>query len=157
MTSKLRLQPTDHELIGRNGVAHRFTGALLGSSTSYSVDHTHAAGQHAPRGAKCSACRWFEVYIYRRARTNGAGPTGNGLVDTPADYVVHTVGGSSVPGERRFSRVEFTSSPFEVIELLTVRPVDRDPFIAAQSARALAQAAELDDGVREAYINRAVV
>lgn len=142
----MNVQPTRQELVGREGRRHEFSGIQLGASTSRTETHTDHSSEYARRGEKCSACRWFEVAIYRRYRLN-ADP----------DYVVQTVGASDVPGERRFSRVQYTVSPFSVIELLTVRPVDRDPFIAAQSALALAEAADLDDGIREAYINRAVV
>jgi hypothetical protein len=78
-------------------------------------------------------------------------------VTAAGTYVVHTVGESVVPGETRLSRISPTPSAYEVIELLTVRRREQEPFIAAQSSRALAQAAELDDGLRDAYINRAVV
>lgn len=155
----MKSQPTQIELIGRDKQKYEFLGVLLGSSTSQTYDHTGHADRFARRGEKCSACRWFEVAIYRRywidAEDRAAGI--DYTHDGPHDYVVHTVGGSSVAGEKRFSRVQGTTSPYDVIELLTVRPVDRDPFIASQSARALAQAADVDRGIRDAYINRAVV
>ena len=43
----------------------------------------------------------------------------------------------------------------EVVEILTVKG-QTDPFIPAPSARALAQAADKDDDIQEAYVNRAV-
>jgi len=149
VTSKLIVQPSLVELEGRNGSRHEFTGALLGSGSSRSEHHSDHRGESAQRGTKCSACRWFEVAIYRREPNRH----NRGV----ADYVVHTVGNTTVHGERRLSRIKYTRSAFDVLELLTVRPVDRDPFIAAQSARALAQAAQLDEDIRDAYINRAVV
>lgn len=140
-------------LVGRNGAEHRFTGQLLGAGTSHQTHHYHN-NQFARRGEKCSACRWFEVAIYRRtADAKGHVPVG---ADHGFDYVVHTVGATIVPGEQRLSRVEYTTSSFEVVELLTIRPNDREPYMMTQSARALARAAELDDGIREAYVNRAV-
>lgn len=141
-------------LAGRDGEPHEFYGRLLGAGTSRADHHTDHASRYADRGEKCSACRWFEVALYRRLQPT---TTGNGGESQTADYVVHTVGGSAVPGEERRSRVSYTSSAFEVIELLTVRPHRGEPFIAQQSARALAQAASLDDDMRESYINRAVV
>lgn len=134
------------EITGRDGKLHRFTGRLLGAATSRVNDHNHAT-TFAPRGDKCSACRWFEVAVYRFRASN----------DVHDGYVVHTVGGSVVPGEQRLSRVEYTDSAFEVIELLTIRPSNRKPFMMSQSARALAQASDHDDDLRDAYINRAVV
>lgn len=159
MRSKLKLQPIRQELIGREGRRHEFSGVKLGASTSRVETHTDHAGEFAPRGVKCSACRWFEVGIYRRYTPQVTMRRGSTTITEPQvkDYVVQTVGASDVPGEKRFSRVQYTSSPFSVVELLVVRPVDREPFIAPQSALALAEAAEVDAGIREAYINRAVV
>jgi hypothetical protein len=148
----LKVQPERIELSGRDGRRQTFTGVLLGSGSSRSEVHSDHLGDYAARGTKCSACRWFEVAIYARIHDRDTG-----LYPTVKDYVVHTVGGSVVPREKRFSRIQTTTSPYDVIELVTVRPVDREPFIASQSARALAQAADVDDGIRDAYINRAVV
>jgi hypothetical protein len=140
-------------LSGRDGEPHEFYGRLLGAGTSRAEHHSHAE-PFAARGAKCSACRWFEVALYRRRRPT---TSADAEVSHTFDYVVHTVGGTAVPGEERRSRVSYTSSAFEVIELLTVRPHHGEPFIAQQSARALAQAAQFDDDIRDAYINRAIV
>jgi hypothetical protein len=135
-------------LAGRDGREITFRGAVLGSGSSKRDEHSHYSGYYARKGEKCSACRWFEVTIYKRTL-----PTG----DATYDFVLHTIGNSIVPNEQRFSRVAETSSAYELVELLTVRPYHGDPFIAAQSQRALAQAASLDDDVRDAYVNRAVV
>lgn len=154
------------ELIGRDGETFGFLGKPLGVGSSQQNDHRHdvARDRYAPRGIRCSACRWFEVAIYRRYVTEGIDletdpkrPRIYPVDPEPGDYVVHTIGASIVPGETRLSRITPTDSPFEVIELLTVRKRDDDPWIPAQSARALAHAAEFDDGLREAYVNRAVV
>jgi hypothetical protein len=138
-------------LRGRNNKVHEFDGALLGSASSRKDDHTDHPGRWAAKTEKCSTCRWLTVEIYRRrSPATDAGPV-------TYDYVVHTVGDSAVPGEIRFSRVSYTTSPYELIELLTVRRAGTTPFIAPQSSYALAQAADIDDGIQEAYVNRAVV
>lgn len=140
---------------GRDDAPFEFTGRPLGFGTSRRDNHSHYPRNFAGKGEKCSACRWFEVTLYERVRSDdGAGSDPGGTV---SDYVVHTVGGSDVPGEHRLSRVEFTTSAFEVIELLTVRHPGKEPFIAVQSQRALAQAASRDENIRDAYINRAIV
>lgn len=151
-------------LTGRDGEPFTFTGRLLGAGSSRRDDHMHdlLRDRYAPRRIRCSACRWFEVAIYVRAVDTAIDletdpPTLSRVPAEDGDYVVHTVGATVVPGEQRLSRISVTESPFEVIELLTVRRHGQDPFLTAQSSRALAQAAELDDGIREAYINRAVV
>jgi hypothetical protein len=130
-------------LFGRDKEPFVFEGALIGVSSSRGNEHSHVGRtQYAVRGVRCSACRWFSVEIYLR----------------PDDsYVVHTVGDTIVPDERRLARVTATTSGYEVVEILTVRKPGAEPFITAQSARALAQASSVDDGIREAYVDRAVI
>lgn len=150
------------KLVGREGDEFAFTGIRLGHETSYQDQHTHHPRRAAAKREKCSACRWFEVSIYRRYATEGIDfetepPTIFQIDPEPGDYVVHTVGASNVPNEQRLSRIAVTESAFEIVELLTVRKIDEQPFITVQSSRALAQAAARDEDVRDAYINRAVV
>ena len=163
MSKSTRLELQKIGLSGREGEPFVFEGAPLGASTSYRPGHQHAT-DYAVRGVRGAPSRWSEATIYRGYVTEGtdletdpARPRTYAIDPTPGDYVVHTVGASIVPGEQRLSRISVTDSPFEVIEFLTVRPRDGEPFIVAQSSRALAQAAQLDDGIRDAYINRAVV
>jgi hypothetical protein len=139
-------------LAGRDGEEHVFTGYALGVATSRAEQHTHATRYAAP-GDKCSACRWFSVGIYRVFDA----PDGADARPRARGYVVQTVGESVVPGEQRLARVQETASAYEVLELLTVRRRGAEPFITPQSLRALAQAAHLDDDLRDAYVNRAVV
>lgn len=127
---------------------HTFTGKIIGASTSEAQFHNHPGDYLLPaqsgttgRRLKCSACRWLETKLY----TTDAGK-----------YVVHTIGRSVVPGEQDYARVTFTESAYEVVELLTVRG-QAEPFIPRPSARALAQAADRDDDMHDAYVNRAVV
>lgn len=155
------------KLVGRDGEPFGFLGAPLGAGTSYREDHLHDRERtpYARRGDRCSACRWFEVAIYRRYNTDGIDletdpeyPRIYPLDDPlPGDYVIHTVGASAVPGETRLSRISVTDSAYEVVELLTVRRRDEEPWIPAQSARALARASQVDAKLRDAYVNRAVV
>jgi hypothetical protein len=84
--------------------------------------------------------RWFVVDIFR---------TSDGV------YVVYTQGMSQIEGETTFVRIVQTSSAFEIIELLTVYHNGKT-YLPRQSARAIAQAAQWDDNVRDAYVNRAV-
>lgn len=85
--------------------------------------------------------RWFEVDIYSHSE---------------GGWIVHTQGRSVIDGERTLTRIVQTSSAFEIVELLTVNHGGRQ-FLPSQSARALAQAAQWDDDVRDAYVNRAVI
>ncbi len=121
----------EYTLLGRNGRPETHRLVLLGHGTSYA------------EGKK----RWFEVTIY--ADENDA-------------YLVHTVGRTTIEGERDLARIERTVSPYDVIELLTVRRASRNhsgdravaPYVPRPSARAIAQAAEFDDGLHEAYLRQ---
>lgn len=139
-----RLHPETEQTIG----TLRFEGWIIGAATSRQrVHRSHGDERFAPRKVKCSACRWNEVTIYVRQH-----PEDNNRFD----YVVVTVGASEVPGEVDLQTITETSSAFEVLEALTVRPRSGAPFLPGQYASALAQAASRDDDLREAYLNRAV-
>lgn len=162
MSQQLTTDLKHYKLRGRDGDDFEFEGVLLGRDTSEQDMHTDHPGEYAKKYEKCSACRWFEVSIYRRYTTQEIDllttpPTIIDVKPEPSDYIVHTVGGSIVPGEHRLSRISCTDSGFEVLEFLTVRKHNAEPFITAQSSRALAQAASKDEDLRDAYVNRAVV
>lgn len=128
----------------------RSYGRLIGYGTSQSQrhrDHVDGGHSHASRGERCSACRWNEVRLFKLRHP------------TTADelYLVHTLGVSVVPDEFTKCRTAWATGGYEVVELLTVRPRDGDVFLPGPAARALAAAAELDEGIRRAYVDRAVV
>lgn len=157
---------TKIRLVGRDGQKFEFVGVELASGSSERTTHSHdlSRDRYTPRGVRCSACRWHEITLYRRYVTEGidlktdpARPRIYPIEPVPGDYVVHTVGESLIPGETRLSRISLTDSAYEVVELLTVRRPGSEPFMTAQSARVLARAAEFDDDIHDAYVNRAVV
>lgn len=131
---------TEYELEGRDGRRYSFVGRRLGTGTSWREDKR----------------RWFEVDVYRAAS---------------GTYIIHTRGCSLVEGEQTLSRILRTPSAFEVIEMLTVKKCDdcgshvcqdrdhtrRRLYLPRQSSHALAQAAQWDDDIRDAYVNRAVL
>jgi hypothetical protein len=148
------------ELQREDGTRYRFVGERAASVSSHREAHTHQFAdrerpQYAPRGERCSACRWIEVLIYLvNEWLDGADDEGNS-----GRYLVVTRGMTVVPGEREFRRTVATDSPYEVVELLTVRRNHSgrdDAYIPSSNARALSRAAELDGGIRDAYLNRAV-
>lgn len=169
----------DYEIDGRDGEVFSVRAKLLGFTASRRDEHDHplaydrdgAQVTFAEAGTRCSACRWFEVGIYEVLGehagrcTCGLGDSEDGhhdvlcgLKSPTARYLVVTCGRSVVPGERDKRRTTWTDSAFDVIEVLTQRPDRaREPFIPAASRRALARAAQWDDDVRDAWINRAVV
>jgi hypothetical protein len=135
---------TDHE-----GRTHTFDGQLIGAASTERREHTSHIGDHADRGFRCYACRWAEAYIYVVDAGDPRRSQGR--------YCVVTVGASEVPNEVNFNRANFTDSALEVIELLTVRKRDRDPYMPGVNARTITQAAENDDDLYDAWVNRATV
>lgn len=139
--------------VADNEATYDFTGRVLGLASGERSYHLPHRGDYAEPGARCGACRWTEVTIYARHDPDPA--AGSARVT----YVVHTVGRSAVPGEVSLPRVVETASPYEVVEALIVRRAgpNGEVFMPPQHLRALAAAAQWDDGIRDAYINRAVV
>lgn len=132
---------TDYELMTPEGPV-TVRGRLIGYNSSQREDHSHV-GPLAPHDRRrCAACRWVEIRIVR---------------DEDGQYAVSTLGRSTVDGEEDRSRVIFTESPFEILEVLTDRRNGRTPRLPIIAARVLAQAAAIDDGIKDAYVNRAVV
>ena len=129
------------------GQSYEFAGVLLAEGSSQSDMHRdHPDTATAPKGVKCSACRWLEVELYRR------------IDETPHVYVVVTRGPSICAGERDYEKITFTESPYEVVEVLTVRKTrgTQSTFLPPQHARAIAQAAAHDEGIRKAYTQAVV-
>lgn len=128
-----------------------FTGRQLASVSSRWRTHGEHAGATATTSERCSACRWTEIEIYRADTSSINAGIGSAL----ARYLVVVLGSSAVPGEETRRRLSWTNSPFEVVEVLTQRR-GGVPTLPGPAARALARAAEFDDGLNEAYVNRAV-
>jgi hypothetical protein len=137
--------------------AVRIKGKQLGHASSTVAEHSgHGRDEYATRGKRCSACRWFEARIYRVDEIH---PEDFAMLlpsEVTERYLVVTVGFSIVPGETPYVRATFTSSGYEVVELLTIRKSGEEPFMPVVSARALSQAAEDDRSIRDAYVNRAI-
>lgn len=124
------------------------TGRFIGISTTRQPIHHHPDGRAADVNEKCRACRWFEPRIFRESSDRRR-------------YLVHRTGQSAIPGEVTLTSHEWVLSPFEVIEALTTRKRDprtgdRTPYLTQPAARVLAQAADHDDDLSRAYIDRAV-
>lgn len=139
---------------------------FLGVGTSFAEQHTgHPNDRFVDRGTRCNACRWFETRVFRELVLP---PDVDDVASLDLEeattvqlggYVLHSVGMSIVDGEVPRCKVDTTSSPYSVIELMTTRRMtDQGPeaFIAKPSARALAEAAAKDRDLADAYINRAV-
>jgi hypothetical protein len=146
---------TQWELESNGDRVTRFTGQLLGLGSSKRPEHNHIANtpsvmSHESHGhtARCAACRWSEFYIFRVEQ--GDGPAN-------AIYAVYTLGPSVVRGETTRVALHWAMSGFEVVEIAMVRRGDRGaPYLPAANARALAMAADVDERIANAYVNRAV-
>jgi hypothetical protein len=114
-------------------------GMLLGYGTSQRQHHNHSSDENST--SPCSACRWFEVRIVR-------------AVDTD-EYIVSYRGCTTIPGEDLRETLHTTRSPHTVIEVLTQHRNDHT-FIPRTSRLALSEAAAYDDGIEQAWIDRAV-
>lgn len=161
-----------HVLPERDEETLEIFGTLLGFGSSKRDEHNHPVPpdgeiRTAPDD-RCSACRWFEVRIfevlgeYSPDCTCGVGdddPEAEhsmkcGLQAPRAQFLVLTYGQTVVPGELVKRRASWTDSGYEVIELLTQRQGVRRSFLPNASARALAQASELNERIRSAYVRR---
>lgn len=128
----------------------RFHGQFLGLGSSHRDTHiNHPDRRFAPRGTPCSGCRWFESRIF---------------CDTDDHrLLLYTVGESIVDGEEPRYRAEWVVSPYEVIDLLTTfRPAEvpggqRQQSLSYAARRALAQAANFNDKMRDAYEGRTAI
>jgi hypothetical protein len=118
---------------------------FLGVGTSYTPQHRHdvVEREFARRDERCRACRWFEPRIFRE-------------VDGARRYLVHRIGMSIVPTEVPYASHEWVNGAFEVVEVLTTRRAGSRPYLTHPAARVLAQAADYDNELHNAYVNRAV-
>lgn len=142
--------------VGSADAIHELEDAtFLGYATTQTSRHTnHDDSEFAPQRVKCTACRWYEMRLFR-------------LDDATArqSYLLHHLGGSKVPGEVALCRYDEAFSAHQVVELCTIRPSpddldsrgrQRTPFLSRPGATVIAMAAGHDDDLDDAYINRNV-
>jgi hypothetical protein len=144
----------------RDGVI-RGRAQLIGYGSSrveHHRDHVDGGHEFASKNERCSACRWNEVRIFKFTSITELSPLKHmqSLHSISQPYLVHTLGLSIVPNEFTKCRTLWVSGGYEIVEVLTVRPRDGDVFLPGPAARALARAAELDESIRRAYVDRAV-
>lgn len=124
------------------------TGALLGIGSSFRPRHqNHPNTEFAPPRTHCSTCRWTEIRIFAVDEAVGEEARGQ--------YLVVKRGASVVPGEKDLIEWDWQITGHELLNSLTTRR-GTDAFLTAPSSRALAQAADFDPGVHEAWTKRAV-
>lgn len=111
----------------------------LGHHSSKRSEHyKHPNFEFAPHGTRCSACRWFEVALFR----------------TETDYVLWSCGHTIIPTENDRITIQRTPNEYRILEHMTVRKGET-VFLPAPSAHVLADAAKVDEGILDAYVNRA--
>ena len=115
-----------HALRTRDGY-EQIIGRLLAEASTYRP-HKQANGK-----------RWLDMKLYK---------TSDG------EYIVYTIICSGNEDENRY-KIRRTRSPFAVVEYLTLIREGK-PYLPRDAALLLAEAANLDDDIREAYVNRAV-
>lgn len=117
----------------KKDVEYEFDGRVIASASSQSPEHPlliHDVGEYAEQGFRCSACRWFDIIIYRNDDTDG--------------WVVQTVGRSIVPGEDNRFRVHFCDTPRQVVTALA-QTRDNNVYLPKVAQRALDDAADEDE------------
>jgi len=119
-----------------------FEGTFLGFGTTRKPTHLrhHGAFADPALGEKCNACRWSEIRIFYSKEDD--------------IYLIHLSGISVASGESNRYRIERAVSALEVIEILTTNRQGEAARLSAPASRALAQAAEFDEDLREAYGER---
>src|SRR4051812_30422214 len=128
----------------QDGVSLEVTGDLLGLGSSSRPRHqNHPDTEFAPKGVHCSTCRWTEIRIF------GTDPADGKAL---APYLVVKAGVSVIPAEQTYVEWDWIYSGHEVLAKLATRK-GPDTYLTQPASRALAQAAEYDGGMRDAYIN----
>lgn len=132
-----------------------FTGVRIGYGTSHKAVHTNHTGfafaseVPGPDKIKCSACRYNVVTLYRVAKSDPLAER--------ARYVAFTEGVSVCPGEVDYHRIVRAHGGVSLVDALTVRSRRGESFLPSPASQALAQAAEDDDAIYDAFNDRAVV
>lgn len=148
-TTTIELKPTtrNYVLDTPDGQYEYENLQLLGYATSQRDQHrNHDLADFMPaNNGRCSACRWFEIRIFRVTDPITVG----------GQYIVHTYGRTIIPGEIELCRLYVTSSPHEIIEFLTVHK-NGYVFVPVASIHALAQAAHWDSEIEKAYLSAQV-
>lgn len=156
-----------------------FTGYFLGVASSRKQHHRlHYGRDFAGPNEKCGACRWFEPRVFREVKPKREdvvlgtvgdvhpdaaaelGLTGaesnmkiisKHLVGVPGRFLVHRTGRTIVPGEVDLVSYEWVSGATELIDALSTRPVDDEPYLSNPAADLLEKAILYDAELRAAY------
>lgn len=125
---------------------YTFTGAKLGFGTSRRGSHiNHHPNTFAPRGTRCSGCRWTDTQIFWSA--------------TDQRYIIHIVGRSIVPGEHDKIRTAWAEDADDVLDGLLISPPrhvrssqgDTTLELPQPNADALQEAAEQDSDLAAVF------
>jgi hypothetical protein len=131
------------DVTDRDGKHHLLRGLFLGMGSTYRPEHkNHPTTPSAPPRVHCSTCRWTELRLFLLA---------------DGKIAVVRCGASNVEGERDLVSVELVETPFELVESLVTK--DRrtgQSSLPMPARRALAQAANHDASLRDAYIHSPV-
>lgn len=126
----------------RKNTTHHFSGMLLVFSTTKVDEHSdiaHLGGARIPM-ARCSACRWTELALYRQDEQG----------ENAAGWVLHSIGRSVVPGETDRPWFRVVTDPREVVSAMLQRDSSTgQKHIPSYAKRALDEASDLDDNLAD--------
>jgi hypothetical protein len=115
-----------------------FDATFLGVASARQDKHNHE-GEHAPKGRRCPACRWYEPRIFKIA-DNGK-------------YLLYTLGCSDIPGEIDVPRYRYAADAFEAIFNMATHDPDKNTrFLTTPAKMMFLMAAEHDDAVADALV-----
>lgn len=113
-------------------------GTFLGVASARQDKHNHA-GEHAPQGRRCPACRWYEPRIFKIE--------GNGK------YLLYTLGCSDLPDEIDVPRYRYATDAFEAIFNMATHDAEKNARFLTTPARLMfLMAAEHDEAIADALI-----
>lgn len=148
-----------YELIHRDATT-ALRAQLLGSTSSQKTKHNHEPDNPPVKDTytaapstntrPCAACFWTEIKIFRIPE-DAEIPA---YIRNRGKYAIYQAGSSSIPGKDIYTKLIFTDSYHEVIEILVTRHHNQPPTLTATAARALAQAAAYDEDLDHAWTNR---
>lgn len=137
-------QPGDWHFEDRYGSETDLDGDFLGMGSSNRPFHKHAFPPYAEPKQHCSTCRWMEVRIFQENENPDGG-------ERSGRYLIVRTGRSIVPDEETRTTFGYQDSGSGVVNaLITWNDIGQGalPYV---ERRALEQAAQYDDSIREAY------
>lgn len=121
-----------------NGKTIDIGASFLGVASARQDKHNHP-GDHAPKGRRCPACRWYEPRIFK--------------IEGTGKYLLYTLGCSDIPGEIDVPRYRYATDAFEAIfNMATHDPEKQVRFLTTPARMMFLMAAQHDPAIADALI-----